>query len=880
MKPLAERARRALQFISPTHPREVNGSEFTIAIRSVLGPEGREIWDPWIVKSYEGREEGREVDLDAVWRHAFSDGSTTLDGLFEAARQGGWVDAEDGKLGAVVTAAGEKSGLTTKLAVSGPRMKNHPLYVASKSITAQHPYLERVQVSATHTLSELSATQARVIGGRDWPSQGDEFEGRLLVVPIKRGSVCSAVQLIDEHGRKLVLGNGEEGHITGYWATGPISSGKSGVVLLGVDVVTVLSAHQASGYPGVAALAVENLASVADTLLDKHPHLKILVLADLQMGSGLPEAAAVAVANGRDSVVVAGPNFGGERTPEQVTFNDLLLARGLEAVRRQILEACKKPLPNIKNSQISQNSHSTMPGACAPDDAKVSSASQNSQNSRSSTSAPEDWKAAQPLSEHLAPEPFPMDALPVGIRGAIEEVRSFTKAPVVLALGSALAVLSLAVQAHVDVQRASGLQGPVSLFTLAIADSGERKSTCDRCFVQPVREYERRQAEVSQAKQADCRASISTWEAQKAGLSERIRQHAREGKRTDDLEGDFRVLEHDKPRSPLVPHLLYQDATPEALSHSLANRWPSGAVLSAEGGMVLGSAAMSRDTVMRTLSQYNTYWDGDPFSIERRTTEPYTVRDVRLTLGLQVQEIALRNFFAQANGLARGNGFLARFLIAWPESTQGQRFFEEPPKSWPRLTTFQKRITEILERPVPMDDSGHLTPKMLMLDAQAKGRWVAFNDEVERKIAKGGKLYEVRDLASKAADNAARLAALFHVYERATAGDIGENAMSSACVIVGWYLSEAARFLSEVALPDEVKDVVMLNDWLLDRCRQSAVSEVAKTDILKFGPRRLRKKASLEAALKELTELDRVRVVTRSNRLTVCLNPELLEAGK
>jgi putative DNA primase/helicase len=289
---------------------------------------------------------------------------------------------------------------------------------------------------------------------------------------------------------------------------------------------------------------------------------------------------------------------------------------------------------------------------------------------------------------------------------------------------------------------------------------------------------------------------------------------------------------------------------------------------------------MSKESIMRMLSQYNAYWDGDPFSIRRRTKDPYTVLGVRLTLGLQVQEATLQNFFAQANGLARGNGFLARFLIAWPESTQGQRFYEEPPVSWPRLTAFQKRITEILERPVPMDDSGHLTPKTLMLDARAKKRWIAFNDDVERKIAKGGELYEVRDLASKAADNAARLAALFHVYEHDMTGDVGENAMGSACVIVGWYLSEAARFLSKVALPDEVQDVVMLNDWLLDRCRKYAVSEVAKTDILKFGPRRLRKKASLEAALQDLTELDRVRVVTRSNRLTVCLNPELLKPGK
>jgi putative DNA primase/helicase len=381
-----------------------------------------------------------------------------------------------------------------------------------------------------------------------------------------------------------------------------------------------------------------------------------------------------------------------------------------------------------------------------------------------------------------------------------------------------------------------------------------------------------------QAAQAEYRANISAWEAQKAGLSERIRQDTKDGKGVDDLKDDLETLERDRPRPPLVPHLTYQDATPEALSNSLANDWPSGGVLSAEAGLVLGSAAMSKESIMRMLSQYNTYWDGDPFSIRRRTKDPYTVNGVRLTLGFQVQEATLRNFFAQANGLARGNGFLARFLIAWPESTQGQRFFEDPPSSWPQLTSFQKRITEILESPVPMDERGHLTPKMLVLDSKAKRRWIEFNNDVERRIARGGELYEVRDVASKAADNAARLAALFHVYEHDTAGDIGEDSVLSACSIVGWYLSEAVRFFGEVSVPDEVQDVVTLDEWLCDRCRKGGVSEVAKTDILKLGPRRLRKKATLEAALQGLTELNRVRVVTHGNRLTVRLNPELLKA--
>ena len=58
---------------------------------------------------------------------------------------------------------------------------------------------------------------------------------------------------------------------------------------------------------------------------------------------------------------------------------------------------------------------------------------------------------------------------------------------------SALGALSLTGQAYVDVKRAEGLTGPTSLFLLTIADSGERKSTCDKFFTEPIRNYERQQ---------------------------------------------------------------------------------------------------------------------------------------------------------------------------------------------------------------------------------------------------------------------------------------------------------------------------------------------------------------------------------------------------
>ena len=65
---------------------------------------------------------------------------------------------------------------------------------------------------------------------------------------------------------------------------------------------------------------------------------------------------------------------------------------------------------------------------------------------------------------------------------------------------------------------------------------------------------------------------------------------------------------------------------------------------------------------------------------------------------------------------------------------------------------------------MPIDDDGILIPPVLPLTADAKAAWVAFNDAIEGELRTGGELYDVRDVASKCADNAVRLAALFQIF--------------------------------------------------------------------------------------------------------------------
>ena len=281
---------------------------------------------------------------------------------------------------------------------------------------------------------------------------------------------------------------------------------------------------------------------------------------------------------------------------------------------------------------------------------------------------------------------------------------------------------------------------------------------------------------------------------------------------------------------------------------------------------------------MRNLATLNELWDGKAISTERRTSESFTVRGARLTMGIQVQEATLRSFFDRSRGLARGAGFLARFLVAWPDSTQGSRTFTEPPESWPALARFNRRISAILDQPAPIDKEGALSPPLLSLVPDAKVAWVVFHNAIESELASGGDLYDVRDVASKSADNAARLAALFQVFENGT-GAIGLEAFESASRIVAWHLNESRRFFGELALPVELANAARLDSWLVECCRRERTHIVPTRKVQQFGPGGLRESAVIDSAMRELEELGRARMVREGRRKEILVNPALIEGG-
>ena len=114
--------------------------------------------------------------------------------------------------------------------------------------------------------------------------------------------------------------------------------------------------------------------------------------------------------------------------------------------------------------------------------------------------------------------------------------------------------------------------------------------------------------------------------------------------------------------------------------------------------------------------------------------------------------------------------------------------------------------------------TGQVAYAKLSLSRDAKVSWVVYANATERRQAKGGDLEHFTDSGSKAADNVARLAALFHLYENGMNGEVGRDHVERAIRIVDWHLEQAKQLLTRVSFSQQRKNVVELDRWLLDQC--------------------------------------------------------------
>lgn len=465
------------------------------------------------------------------------------------------------------------------------------------------------------------------------------------------------------------------------------------------------------------------------------------------------------------------------------------------------------------------------------------------------------WQEPRSLdAEHGPPMPYPVECLPLAIREAVETYQKYGQQPMALVACSALSAVSIACQALADVARDENLVGPCSLSFLVIAESGERKTGADRQFAKALREWEKATNEERAKDIAAAVAKKEAWQSKVDGIKKKLTrlggsQKPEEQEQQKILEKELAELHVDRPVIPPTVDLFMEDTNMERLVEDLAYGWPATALRSDEGGLVVGSNGMNEERAMAFLAILNRLWDGNPFDQRRIQRGHIHIEGKRLTVSLMMQAVVLCKLVGVGGGAARGTGALARFLIASPESTAGTRFFKELNPNARALVVFETRLKKLLGMEQTMSGRGfyQLTPPVLRLNEAARALWIHFHDHVERTLTPCGEFNEMKDFASKCAEQAARLACLFHVFENGPVGEIGSDKLKAGAEIAWWHLGEARRALGLVGKSEALDDAKALLAWL-----SLQPTAVRPPDILHIGPSRLRTKARRDRALARL----------------------------
>jgi hypothetical protein len=463
------------------------------------------------------------------------------------------------------------------------------------------------------------------------------------------------------------------------------------------------------------------------------------------------------------------------------------------------------------------------------------------------------WREMEPLQVDSNPSlPYPIELLPPILRDAIRDKQRIIQAPLPLIASSVIASANLAVQSYANVETIDGRVVVISLFFLTEAVSGERKSTVDFFALTAHREFDERLAKEALEHRHQLEASLVIWERRKENFKKRQDALHKSGKALSREDENAAFLEQVGPKPAQwqgVPVRIVRDSTTEGLEKHFAISTTLG-LFSDEGATFLGGYSMSADNALRTVAVLCGLWDGKGVHRTRSGDGMISCSGKRLAFHLMVQPVVLNKVIASNDGL-KGQGFLARCLITRAPSTIGSRpFVSERVLQAKGVVALRERISAILEMPIPIKPGtlGQLQPRVLTLTPAAQELYVDYYNQVERRQAKGGEFAEITGAASKAPEQALRLAATCELIENPDASCISTKAFEAGREMSRYYLNEALRLDQDGQRNYELDCAAQILEWI----KEAGLSEFYISRLTQFGPPCARKSSDVSRKYLEI----------------------------
>lgn len=387
------------------------------------------------------------------------------------------------------------------------------------------------------------------------------------------------------------------------------------------------------------------------------------------------------------------------------------------------------------------------------------------------------WALPKPLQHKAENTSFPLNALPDVLRNYMKSVSKFGQVPIEMCVLPLLSVLATCCQGKCKVKNhKSSFTHELTLYTLTVASSGEKKSPALRYFQTALTDYQIKYNELHAL-------DIKNNQSERQFLEE---QKRREMKKNN---GNLNLIKDANKKLEELPELrrlslITTDCTTEALAQAMSENGGKMAILDSEGGFLTTAAGMYSNGATNIDLLLKAY-DGDYIDIRRKTSGVIELKRPLLSIGILTQPKKFNEFIN--NSEFEEKGLSNRFIFAFPPKPE--REVDEVPEI-PKAE--QEAYNELIKRLLSMPDSDTIIGH----DRESTLLFHDFFETLQDYKESGGIFEHLKGYAQKQFANALKIAALLHLCEHKPTEPINGATALAAIQISMWCFNQALRAFS------------------------------------------------------------------------------------
>ena len=457
-----------------------------------------------------------------------------------------------------------------------------------------------------------------------------------------------------------------------------------------------------------------------------------------------------------------------------------------------------------------------------------------------------------PLVAQLPPEtPYPTEAL-TGMDSAVRQVSEQLKIPAALVGQCALGLANGVIQGLVDIQNpVKPKPEPCSLFLLTGAASGEGKSITSNILASNLNQSILNKDLQYQQQRSDYDIALKVYQAEEQKI---LKMNKKDDKPIDQSDRERLLKELKRPTPPMNPRLNVDDITIEGLGKQFRDGCTRLSLSTDEGASTFFGHMLNNDRHLAVMGRLNQLWDGGQWDCDRALQEHnFSLTGRRLSMNISIQPSLLQNLMS--NILAVDQGFMARFLIAMPDTRVHERQIVNI--DWQQITgvrEYWQALTRLYEtKPVTCNDRPLvLKPRILQLSQKARQQHQRFGNNCF-KLCRS--IYEpIRATVLKAETNLIRIAATLAVWNNPGTIEITFDDVEAAEYLMDYYLQEGLR-IADFAKESGSSNTQSQADRLLNYLKQNYCYLVHSVYLTQYAPEaRTRKAKTIEKLMTEIVE--------------------------